>query len=54
MSKKSIPKSEIMGGEAFFAALLAAAKGDKETTYQIMRKLADDILSKYKASKGEE
>jgi len=45
MSEKNPLKPDF--SEAFFAALLAAAKGDKETTYQIMKDLADKMLSKY-------
>jgi len=33
--------------EGFFAALLAAAMGQKEKCYQILRKMANDLLKSY-------
>ena len=48
MSEK--PSIKLDFSEAFFAALLAAAMGDKEKTYQIMRGLAEKMLSKYAKS----
>ena len=45
MADKKMP--QIQFSEAFFAALLAAAMGQKEKCYQILRKMANELLKSY-------
>ena len=40
-------KMPMQFSEAFFAALLAAAMGQKEKCYQILRKMANELLKSY-------